>query len=285
MPDPAIQLLCDLLAAGPGPFRAEAVGDPLTIARLQASDVLVETGSSPTAWCTECDGGHLAAVIRDEEGRQGWVCPQNGFVEAEPKQLRQLSLDTDRLVRGLSTICGARTARQPAAPDGIRIIGTCTSEGPRTGLLLASRLDEAAAIEPLRELVRRLPLADITLVLVADQALSVPISANPLIASWPLADLLTIDETDGIALDPDRLADAARHLLPKPPKARPGRPSGIDATRSAVEKLRSLGRCPTGRNAAADAVYNSWMELDPGIPRPALSTLREHLTILLRECS
>ncbi len=280
----AMLAICGLLGSGEQIIRAHAFPDNGTLAMLVKAGALVEHGVVESVWCDECDDGHFAALHRDPETeRFGWICPQHGFIEAELEEIRQYRVDIDRVADSLADgVTSSSTKDFKLSPGFLWRIGHYPFKDRRVEILLVPRirgLDELARIQ---DVTQKLPTPDLGLVLVAD---GLPLSGATLLNGyhvWPLAEVITIDSAGRLRFDEIELERAIRKHIPERLPPRPGRPSGIEATRVVYNELMNQGY-ERGRNATAREIEKRWTEVLPGEKPPSLVTIKKHVSEIRKE--
>ena len=99
--------------------RGNAFGSEKLVAELVDLGVLVPAGTIERVICDRCEEQHFADIV-GEVDCQGWYCPADGFVKAEPATLAAYSVRVDAFVHDLARAMD-RTRRW-AKPRGAPIL-------------------------------------------------------------------------------------------------------------------------------------------------------------------
>lgn len=276
----AFGALCDVLSGGARSVRGPSVGSHDLADRLAGWGFLVEDGVVDAVICDACDTPHRARTTREGDD-WGWACPEEGFVPCPLDDLRRWQVTRQTFARKIAApLTLPRSFDASDEATGLLRLGRMAVGDLRAELFLTFAPMNAKLLAAITAAIAKLHAPDHVIVL---QALSEPeggIALLPSCSALPLAEVLMIAPNGGIAIDRDLLERCIADLLASRKVAAPGRPSGIQATHAVLSHLTARGLQPSGRNATARAVLAHWMDVFPGAPEPAESTVKGHLSKL-----
>ena len=284
-PADPMELLCAVLRSGEDTIRGAAFGRMQDVQPLIAAGILVEQGTVSSVHCDACDEGHMASINRHPvTGKLVWRCPEVSYVEVEADDIRAFRVELSTFIARLSAAFAV-----PRRNHSEIIRGRLWRIGPaRTYTRLADVwfMRHPPLVATVAEFSDRLTLSlqsDVGLLLHAGGAGA---STDALLEKFlvlSLDELVAIDSDGRLSVDPDALDRAIEIALPDPVPNGPGRPSGIEDTRTVLNWLGERGYLPDGRNAAAKAVRENWSSVFPRKSPPAQSTINSHVTALRRQ--
>jgi hypothetical protein len=280
----AAQVLCNLLASGCVDIRSTTFANQVALDKLINVGALVESGAVENVWCDACDAGHHATIQMEVDGgRLGWTCPDHGFIPAEIDAIRSYRLNIEKIAACLAKGLTPWTTQQfDIAPGLLWRLGRYAWRDKRVELLLVPRIDGLARLESVRGKANRIQRPDIGLVLIANAQRHRGMAIAEKYFAWPLNDVLTLDSSGELRIDTQELDAIVEQLLPLPAEARSGRPGNLECVRCAYHELLQSHPDIRGRNATARALHTRWDELCPGQPKPGLSTIKSHLTKIMK---
>jgi hypothetical protein len=279
-----VSLLLDLLEAGSErlpakPVRARFPG-PLSylerIGAVRADALLTELA------CAECDLDHSAEVEFDPVRREYWyLCPQAGLVTVDGNDLASLRVDPgwflDWLERELPIVPPRR--RRTLIDGRAWFLGEAMLD--KTSLTVALVIGRLAPGEQdaLAGALAGVHPIELGIVLTT----SADLSAEALAARrYDLLDVREIFrvETDGLALDRERLSARLRQLkgvATERIRGRTGRSSMAQQTLELFHDRRARKIPYRSKSAEAREILAEWRCRFPQYKPPALSTTRGHL--------
>jgi hypothetical protein len=112
-----IEDLVSVLSLHPSRIRGAAIGSEATVAEIVFLGVLVPAGVVTHRLCDRCERQHFAEIVNSPDG-QGWYCPADGFVVAEPADIAAYTVRVDAFVSLLAGFMDRqrRWAKPSAAP-------------------------------------------------------------------------------------------------------------------------------------------------------------------------
>jgi len=276
----AFGALYDVLSGGARSVRGSSVGSHDLAGRLAVWGLLVEDGVVDAVICDACDTPHRARTAREGDD-WGWACPDEGFVPCPLDDLRRWQVTRQAFARKIAaSLTLPRSFDAVDEASGLLRLGRMAVADLRAELFLTFAPMNANLLAAITTAIAKLHAPDHVIVL---QALSEPeggVALLPSCSALPFVEVLTIAPDGGIAIDWALLERCIADLLASRKVAAPGRPSGIEATRAVLSYLIARGLLPSGRNATARAVLAHWTDVFPGAPKPAESTIKEHLSTL-----
>ena len=239
--------------------RGNAVGSEKLVAELVDLGVLVPAGTIERAICDRCEGLHFADIESGVDC-QGWYCPADGFVKAEPATLTAYSVRVDAFVDHLARAMD-RTRRwsKPRGAPILWSIGSITISDQLIAVYFASSAGAPHTFNEILTLLSGEPRVDCIAVLTEDtgdlSALILPRVGRLL----SIVDGITIGEKCEINLNREWIGRhvVPQHLLRLP---KPGRRNTAEqlAARLILElegdgKLQAMGQNERHRTLEAAA--------------------------------
>ena len=152
--------LARLLTRQPRTVRGRALGSDEFIVEAVDIGVLVPAGTVERVLCDHCDEQHLADIVTAGDC-QGWYCPADGFVKAEPEDIAAYSIRVEAFVDGLAG-CMDRLRRW-AKPRGAPIIwsiGYVAISNVQIAIYLALDAGAPVVFNQIRSIIADEPRAD-----------------------------------------------------------------------------------------------------------------------------
>lgn len=274
-----IEVLCAVLRSGEIRVRGASFGTMPELAPLISSGVLVERGVVSAIHCDFCDDGHVAKLDRHPTtGCPAYRCPESGIVELDSDEVRAFDVD----MSAFTALCASAfnvPKRHQAEISTARLwrIGPAKADNGVVDVLFLRYVPTTAAVAEQREQLA-LPPSCIAGLLLHPGPESVNTAGLPrgyIAAS--LEELAAFDWDGRLMVDPDALNRAVAAAMRPVVSARPGRPSGLEGTRTVLQWIGDRGLMPDGYNATARAVHEHWVRALPGTLQPAYPTIRGHL--------
>ena len=163
-----IEDLARVLSLSGRRVRGNAVGSEKLIAEFVDLGVLVPAGTIERVFCDRCDEQHFAD-IESEADNQGWYCPADGFVKAEPAALAAYTVRVDAFVDHLAGAMDRR--RRWAKPRGAPIlwsIGSMTVSDQLIAMYFASNAGTPRIFNEILPILSGEPRVDCIAVLTED---------------------------------------------------------------------------------------------------------------------
>ncbi|MEM6622656.1 MAG: hypothetical protein AAF674_10540 [Pseudomonadota bacterium] len=263
----AIDLLCEIIAQG-GRVSAEAYCPQRGYKALIRACLLRETGVIQSVVCMECDGPHDAEVIH-HNGRDGYWCPDLGFVPLDRPALTALAPDLTALVAKLADAFACKRRKSTPVHGATWRVGAVETHAGDLAVYLHPRLMTGGDVQEADGAVRSQVGSAYAVILTAAGSLVVP-GAKTL----HLADVVALEQ-DGDALV--ATADLALAIGVQP-VLQTGRPNKYgDRLRSIITARDRDGETSSGTNKEARAIQDAFRRKHPGEQAPSIPTVKRYL--------
>ena len=233
----AINDLARLLTQYPRTIRGKAVGSDEFIAEAVKIGVLVPAGTVERVLCDHCDEQHLADIVTTDEG-QGWYCPADGFVNADPPRIAAYRVSVEAFVDALAG-CVDRQRRwaKPRGAPVIWSIGHAAISGLQIAVYFALDAGVPAVLNQLRSIVGDEPRVDCIAVLTNDSRELRQLTLPRVGSVVRLSDCVELSSAGQIVLNREWLGRIVirDELLPR---IRPGRSN--DKEQMALNLIREM---------------------------------------------
>lgn len=272
-------LLSELLQSGAESLTTHAfeLGD---LKALTLAGFLVEQGTIGSIWCDNCDDGHLASVeSHPVTGRPAIRCPESGYHELTPAEVRALRVDVETMLNQLRSALAIPRGRQECLIDGLLwFLGPMKTDALTIDVFLARGPEEGFNRSKFSESLKSRSLSKLALLLHPFQEEPGPLPDDV----RPITIKMLFRDPAKLIVDSDHLELIIQRTMSEDRSLRPGRRSGIDATRQVLDYCSERGILIDGGRPGARAIIKNWNKVFPGEPVPKDSTIRNHLRKLNR---
>jgi len=239
---------------------------------LERLGLVQEAGDVESVLCDGCDDGHSGDVAMDGD-QPGWWCPECGFCECEPAELKAFRLNVDLLIEMIAErLGGSERQRHRENTELLRYIGKFRHQDETVEVLLWLGLDGQSGLQSAREVLVRLSTSRHRTILLPDGS---PLSGTLLdrAALISISEVIAIERNE-LTINVEQIAQRSGIQAQKPT----GRPSPFEPHLSDLIRSRAESQiAATGQNAELRGIRLAWGETHPTKTTPSDATIRRAL--------
>ena len=263
-----IELLCEI-AAQRGKVAAFQYSREPFFPALLAHGFLDETGVIQSVSCLNCDTAHEAEIMH-HSGRDGYFCPEAGFVPVSENEIRAVRANVPKMIAALANAFECRARKSSPVTGETWRIGKMGSEAGDITIYFHPTLQAERDAADLSAALAQEAGSTYRLVLTAAGTLN----AGE-IKTAPLSEVVELDPSNA---EYRSVADL-RDLVGAPRKNPGGAPNRYGKTLSALIMQRMAdGMALDGRNKEAHAVLSEFKQLKPHLKPPSLSSVQNYVS-------
>lgn len=265
-----VELFCEI-ASQTGKVAVSRYSQEPFFPALLALGILEKAGVVQSVSCLNCDTAHEAEIVH-HFGRDGYFCPEAGFVPVLDEEISAVRANVSKMIAGVASAfeCRARKS-SPLAGETWRVGKVPTESGDIAVYFHPTLRAEGDAVD-LQAALAQETGSTYRLILTATGALNV--------GGTKTAPLPEVVELDLSSAEFRTVADL-RDLVGAPRKNPGGAPNRYGEKLSALIRQRMLdGRALSGRNEEARAVLSDFKQSNPHSKPPSLSSVQDYVSKL-----